>query len=71
MEYVVATLTIGAISPEIAPGVAGAGVGAAEMVCGAVAVLKQPFPSLAVMVYVDPDKPVNIVPVWKFIPSLL
>ena len=50
MEYVVATLTIGAISPEIAPGVAGAGVGAAEMVCGAVAVLKQPFPSLAVIV---------------------
>ena len=50
MEYVVATLTVGAISPEIAPGVAGAGVGAAEMVCGAVAVLKQPLASRAVIV---------------------
>jgi len=28
----VATLTVGAIFPEIAPGVAGAGVGAGEMV---------------------------------------
>ena len=64
-------LTIGAIFPEIAPGVAGAGVGAAKMVCGAVVVLKQPFPSLAVIVYVAPDNPVNIVPVWKLIPSLL